>query len=289
MVRDMKVMKQQLLILAGIAWIIAGFNVLKIGLDGYRNYFNIINISLSGIIFFLFWKFVFSKLVMKHHVRILNYAQESVAFYLFFDRSSYIVMIMMITMGVLIRKFMLLPMQAIAIFYTGLGSALFLAGSMFIYLYKIERCKEKVNMEKKLLNISFYYFILAMIAGVFFREFTKYNHYYGYTVLKTLHVHILGLGMLFFLIVYLLYRNMEIETNADVNRTFQFFVKGYNLFFILFLVMLTIRGILEVQNIELSSKVNAMISGFSGITHIGLALMLFLFFKTIKNSVKTTA
>ena len=36
---------------------------------------------------------------------------------------------------------------------------------------------------KKTINLSILYAILAMIGGVFFREFTKFNHFDGVTTL----------------------------------------------------------------------------------------------------------
>lgn len=43
------------------------------------------------------------------------------AWYNFFDRKSYLIMICMMTLGVLIRKLQLVPEWNIAFFYSGLG------------------------------------------------------------------------------------------------------------------------------------------------------------------------
>ena len=56
-------------------------------------------------------------------------------------------------------------------------------------------------MEKKFINTSFLYAILAMIGGVFYREFTKINQFVGATALGKVHVHLFVLGMIFFLMV----------------------------------------------------------------------------------------
>lgn len=133
----MKVKKRNLLLIASIVWVIAGFNVLKIGITCYINYVSIINITASLIIFSLFWFLIFKKLVNKHTVRIKNYKEEKQFFLNFFDLKSFLIMFFMITLGIIIRKFNLLPEKIIAIFYSGLGTSLFLAGILFFNKYLI--------------------------------------------------------------------------------------------------------------------------------------------------------
>lgn len=85
---------------------------------------------------------VFHKLTIKHTERISNYTKDRQFILNFFDLKSFLIMAVMITGGLLIRKFSLLPDRFIAVFYTGLGSALFLAGVLFSYNY-FERRKLK--------------------------------------------------------------------------------------------------------------------------------------------------
>ena len=121
-----------LLLIAAIVWLIAGFNVLKIGVETYINYVTVINLLLSLAVILVFWIMVFSKLVKKHTLRISSYESEKQWFYLFFDLKSFIIMAIMMTMGIVIRYYALLPDVFIAVFYTGLGSALALAGILFM-------------------------------------------------------------------------------------------------------------------------------------------------------------
>lgn len=121
-----------LLLIAAIVWLIAGFNVLKIGVETYINYVTVINLLLSLVVFLAFWIMVFSKLVKKHTLRISSYESEKQWFYLFFDLKSFIIMAIMMTIGIVIRYYALLPDVFIAVFYTGLGSALALAGILFM-------------------------------------------------------------------------------------------------------------------------------------------------------------
>lgn len=136
----MKVKKRTLILIAAIVWLIAGFNVLNIGLKSYVNNFTILNIILSVIVFSLFWFKIFKKLVFKHTIRIGNFEEDLHFFLKFFDKKSFIMMFAMITLGVCLRVFHLVPDTFIAFFYTGLGSALFLAGLLFGYnFFKFEK------------------------------------------------------------------------------------------------------------------------------------------------------
>lgn len=129
------VSKKSLLGIASLVWMIAGFNILKIGIDAYIDYVSLINVILSFIVFSMFWYLVFYKLVIKHTYRIRNFKQAKQYFWKFFDIKSFIVMAVMMTGGIMIRIFQLLPKQFIAVFYSGLGSALLLAGLLFGYNY----------------------------------------------------------------------------------------------------------------------------------------------------------
>lgn len=138
----MMVKKGTLLLLASVVWLIAGFNVLKIGIETYANYLSVINFLLSILVFLIFWFMVFHKLTIKHTQRICNYTKDRQFILNFFDLKSFLIMAFMISDGLIIRKFSLLPDRFIAVFYTGLGSALFLAGVLFGYNY-FERRKLK--------------------------------------------------------------------------------------------------------------------------------------------------
>lgn len=131
----MKVKKQNLLLLAGIVWMIAGFNVLRIGLETYAEYRMIINYAITLMVFLVFWFMVFHKLTIKHTKRIHGFEEELQLFYKFFDLKSFLIMAFMISFGIIIRKFRLLPERFIAVFYTGLGAALFMAGVLFTWNY----------------------------------------------------------------------------------------------------------------------------------------------------------
>ncbi|MCI6429630.1 MAG: DUF2871 domain-containing protein [Oliverpabstia sp.] len=136
---------------------------------------------------------------------------------------------------------------------------------------------------KKYLNISLIYAIAAMVGGVFYREFTKWNGFTGVTALGKVHTHLFLLGMLMFLIIALFAEHHDLQKQ----KLFRVFLWVYNIGVPLTAVMLVVRGIAQVLNVSLSSAANASISGIAGIGHIltgvGLVLLLISLKKTAES------
>lgn len=277
----MKVKKHHLLFFACVIWMIAGFNVLKIGVEAYKPYQTMLNYGLSILVFLVFWFMVFYKLTVKHTTRIQEYEEEKQFFYKFFDLKSFLIMAFMISFGIIIRTFHLLPERFIAVFYTGLGAALFLAGVLFGWNYLSvlrKKDKEEPTFMKKIMNTSLIYFVLAMAGGVFYREFTKWNGYTEPTTLGVLHVHLFVLGTGVFLLTALFAKVTELEKNSLFKK---FFVL-YNIALPFMVVMMLIRGIVQVLAIDLGKMGNGMLSGFAGLSHIGMLAALLMFLIAVK-------
>lgn len=131
---------------------------------------------------------------------------------------------------------------------------------------------------KKIMNTAITYFVAAMIGGVFYREFTKLNAFSGQTVLGVVHTHLLALGVAVFLLAAILFK----VTNLENNRLYKRFFVLYNVSLPLMVTMMIVRGIVQVKELTISNGINAMISGISGLTHIGVAIALFLFLRAVK-------
>lgn len=127
----MKVKRNTLLLLACIVWSAAGGNILRIGLASYESYMALVNFLLTLVVFIIFQKFIFGKLVDKHTERIRGYEEEYHFFLKFFDRKAFIIMAFMMSGGIGLRASGVAPERFIAVFYTGLGAALLLAGILF--------------------------------------------------------------------------------------------------------------------------------------------------------------
>ena len=127
----MKVKRNTLLLLACLVWSAAGFNILRIGLAAYPAYLTALNCLLSVLVFAVFQRFIFGKLVKKHTARITAYLEERHFFLKFFDGRSFVVMAVMMAGGIGLRMSGIAPDPFIAVFYSGLGTALLLAGILF--------------------------------------------------------------------------------------------------------------------------------------------------------------
>lgn len=127
----MKVKRNTLLLLACLVWSAAGFNILRIGLIVYPAYLTVLNFLLSVLVFAVFQKFIFGKLVKKHTARINAYTEDRHFFLKFFDGKAFAIMAVMMTVGIGLRASGLASERFIAVFYTGLGASLLLAGLLF--------------------------------------------------------------------------------------------------------------------------------------------------------------
>lgn len=127
--------KHTLILIAGIVWAIAGFNIIRIGLIAYQGNFIWWRALLSAAVYTVFQVFIFGKMVKKHTERILQYEDERLNVFRFFDTKSYLIMAFMMTLGIGLRVSGVVPNGFIAYFYTGLGASLLTAGVLFIIHY----------------------------------------------------------------------------------------------------------------------------------------------------------
>ena len=139
------VKKRTLLAIAGCVWLIAGFNVARLGILAYMNMqITFVHILISLAVFCAFG-FMFYKMSMKHNRRIKDYAEPTRPFWNFFDLQAYCIMAFMMGGGIWLRYSGLVPELFIAVFYTGLGCAL--AGAGVIFWVMFLRYSEKAKPE----------------------------------------------------------------------------------------------------------------------------------------------
>ena len=133
---------------------------------------------------------------------------------------------------------------------------------------------------KKYFTLFFIYLILALIGGVFYREFTKAFEFTGKTTLSIVHVHFFVLGVVLFLIIAILNHLINLEQN----KGFKVALILYNIFLPFIAVMFLTRGIIQVLDLSLSPAINSMISGIAGVSHFMLGgSLIFLFVLLIKS------
>lgn len=133
------VTKNTLLITAGIVWLLAGINILRIGISCWINdsHYWFFKVCEATIVFLLFFGLIFHKLYKKHTHRISQKKAKNCPFS-FFDVKGWIIMAFMITIGILTRTLHLLPEAFIAVFYTGLSVAL-ITNRYPIYMVLVEK------------------------------------------------------------------------------------------------------------------------------------------------------
>ena len=141
-----------LLLLASALWLFAGFNVCRAGIEACIEDHELPVFLLMVPVFFLFGA-MFLRLLFKNVRRILGYRAEKQLFLKAFTIKSYIIIAFMIAMGITLRSTGIVPVRFVAFFYTGLGSALFLCGavyltSFFLHSRLVDRMSEEVAAVK---------------------------------------------------------------------------------------------------------------------------------------------
>ncbi len=125
------------------------------------------------------------------------------------------------------------------------------------------------------MNAFIVYGVLGLIGGVFYCEFTKLNGFTDFTTLSVVHTHYLMLGMVFFLMLVLLENNFHFIDNK-VRKYLIFYHIGLNLT----VIMLVVRGVVQVLSLNVSSAV------LFGIAHLILGISMVLVLFPIRNCIK---
>ena len=124
---------------------------------------------------------------------------------------------------------------------------------------------------KRHIKVALVYAVLAMVCGVFYREFTKAMDFTGITALSKLHVHLFMLGMVVFLLLAL----FDGKFGLQKHKLYIPFMITYNAGIGIMCVMLLVRGIYDVVGGDVP---DGAISGIAGIGHILVAAGIVLFF-----------
>lgn len=132
----MRVEARYLLLIAAAVWFVAGVNIVRLGVVAILDEEAPLWLLVIGIpIVFLVFHIMFSKLVGKHADRIRGYGENRMHVLRFFDVKGYIIMTIMMGGGIGLRAAGIFPGWFVAFFYTGLGTALALAGVGFLIHY----------------------------------------------------------------------------------------------------------------------------------------------------------
>jgi hypothetical protein len=137
-----KVSKRVLLLISGLFWMTAGFILLRIAflrfplLEGNEPY---IVLPIGLLLGLLIAYFGFSGIAKKNILRIKDYNKEKVCIWAFQKWSSYLIIILMMSMGILMRNNPLIPAYILIPVYIGIGVALF-SSSFLYYITLLKDC-----------------------------------------------------------------------------------------------------------------------------------------------------
>lgn len=134
---------------------------------------------------------------------------------------------------------------------------------------------------KRLINTAFLYGLVGLLAGVFYREFTKFSGYEGRTVLSVLHPHLLILGTLLFLLLALFVRQLPLLEE----KSFVTFYRLHSVALPAVVLMLGVRGVLQTRQVDVAKGLDAAISGLAGLSHVLLTVAFVFLFLALKRAV----
>jgi isocitrate dehydrogenase kinase/phosphatase len=142
--------KKYLFLAAALAWTIAGTMLLVRGVLFFRNshgyFWPRLTGSLAGGI--LFYRLMFDSISLKHTRRIESMSNENPWLFSFFNARSYILMAVMITGGITLRRSGILPAEYMSVIYTTMGIPLLFSSFRFyraFILYLKHTEKNEIN------------------------------------------------------------------------------------------------------------------------------------------------
>lgn len=129
------VSRRTLLFVAATVWFFAGGMLISRGISGIIQFnnnllFKLLTAVISGAVFY---GFMFRRISGKHIQRIANQPNDRLPVYSFFNSRSYIMMGIMISMGVTLRKTGVVPFQYLSVFYVAMGLPLLISAFRFLH------------------------------------------------------------------------------------------------------------------------------------------------------------
>lgn len=118
-----------------------------------------------------------------------------------------------------------------------------------------------------ILGMSFTMLIIGLAGGVFYREFTKFYAFGSTGHLGKIHTHILVLGFILTLIIYILSRTYDKKLSLKLKKSFHIYITGL----VITIVNMTVIGIWEVVSMGQATINIKILEGLSGFGHLVLA------------------
>lgn len=123
-------------------------------------------------------------------------------------------------------------------------------------------------MSKKLFNQGVILFITGIVAGAFYREFTKFLDFTGVTSMSLVHTHLIATGAIIAFIFSLFIKIYNIQDSKALKTSWTLYLIGV----IGNASIMFVRGVLMVLSTEISRTIDMSLSGIAGIIHILLTI-----------------
>lgn len=132
---------------------------------------------------------------------------------------------------------------------------------------------------KKVLKPGFWYLVVGLAIGVYYRELTRWSSFNGTTVLSVTHGHAILLG---FVLPLLVAMGFEVQQRSLPSPKLWIV---YYVGVLLDLLRMLTRGTVQVLQMNLSRGLDASISGFAGLSHVlfGISLCVMVYQLAFKN------
>lgn len=138
-----RIAHRYLYIIAALVWTIAGCLLLFRGMHLFLgdDHLNWIRLSLSVVSGILFYAFLFSKISSRHTSRISRLQHDKPCLFSFFNMKSYIIMTLMITSGIMLRKSGIIYPGYLSVLYVTMGIPLFISSLRFYHAFVVYQSK----------------------------------------------------------------------------------------------------------------------------------------------------
>ena len=135
------VSKHNLLFIAGMAWTIAGGILAGRGLSYLIGHNEYLGWRIAGGVIFggLFYVLLFAKISRKHIKRIHGLNIPYPCAFSFFNLRGYLMMAIMISGGIMLRRFDVIEKEWLYNFYVAMGVPLLISASRFFYFWATKK------------------------------------------------------------------------------------------------------------------------------------------------------
>ena len=138
---------------------------------------------------------------------------------------------------------------------------------------------------KKLYYSAFTYLIVALMSGVAWREITKILDVQSNTALGKVHTHLFTLGFMIFLILVVFEKLFSITYDSKFSTFFVFYHIGVSITAICMFVRGLTSILVQKGNFQVSDRLDASISGMSGMGHMAIMVALIILMLILKKPI----